>query len=97
MASARFQVYGLERTYPERGWFFFKVVLSPRYYKHSHDVEVAMFDSAGAPIEHAVGHWGRKLNVDFKITPMTAEGVAHCFVRRGNQGVADITFWIIQP
>lgn len=96
MASARYQVYGLEQTYPEQGSFFFKVVLSSRYYKHSHDVEVGMFDSAGKPIPYRAGHWGRKINIEFTINDETAEGVAHAFLRRGAQPIADIAFWVIQ-
>jgi hypothetical protein len=99
MASSRYQVYGLERTYPDHGEFFFKVVLSARYFKHSHDINVIMVDSSGHSMGVTASHWGRKININFEIDDKTAEGVAHVYLLRGGsaQIIADITLWVVQP
>lgn len=97
MPSPRFQVYGLEETYPELGTYNFKIVLHPRYYRSGEDFEVQLVDSDRQPMRYAVKKWGRKLNVEFDITERTSDGVAIATLVRNTQEVGRLNFWIIKP
>lgn len=97
MASPRYQVYGLNETYPELGTYSFKVVLSPRYYKSGQEFEVVLVDSDRKPMRYDVKKWGRKLNVSFAIDSNTSDGVAYATLVRRGQEVGRLTWWIIKP
>lgn len=97
MPSPRFQVYGLEETYPELGRFSFKVVLNSRFYKSGEDFRVDLVDSDRKPMRFEVKRWGRKLNVSFDIDPQTSDGVSVAAISRAGQEVGRLTFWVIKP
>jgi hypothetical protein len=97
VASPRYQVYGLDETYPELGYYSFKVVLNSRHYRSGEGFDVDMWDSDRNPLGHGVRKWGRKLNVEFHITPNTSDGVAVARVLRNGQEVGRLTFWVIKP
>jgi hypothetical protein len=95
--ASKFQVYNLHETYPELGQFFFKVVLSPRYYRDGHEISVSMIDSDRKPMNFEAKTWGRKINVHFDITPNVADGVATATLMRGSTQLGRLTFWVIKP
>jgi hypothetical protein len=97
VAAPRFQVYGLDETYPELGKFGFKVVLNPRFAKSGQDYGVRIVDSDRAPMAFELKKWGRKLNVEFAITPQTSDGVSTVFVERNGAEVGRLSFWVIKP
>jgi hypothetical protein len=98
MASpSKYQVYGLDETYPEYGVFTFKVVLNPRLYKTCHDFDVTMVDSSRNPMKFDVKKWGRKINVTFEINPSVADGVSHVTVKKEAQDIGKLSFWVIKP
>ena len=97
MAPPRFQVYGLDETYPELGSFSFKIVLSPKSCKSGQEFDVLLIDSDRTPMKFDLGKWGRKLNVDFVIDKSVADGVATAVILKNDQEVGRLTFWIIKP
>jgi hypothetical protein len=97
MASNKYQVYGLEETYPELGEFDFKIVLSPKFYKAETEFDVSVVDSDKKKITFTLNKWGRKLNVKFSITPTVSDGVSTVIISRGNQEVGRLNFWVIKP
>lgn len=98
MAPApKYQVYGLDETYPELGFYSFKIVLNPKFYKTCHDFDVALMDSARKPMKYDVKKWGRKLNVTFQITPDVEDGVSTIIVKKSNQDIGRFIFWVIKP
>ena len=92
---AKYQVYGLLRNYIDLGRYRFKVVISPRF-KTGADFSVKLVDADRKPMRHEVSYWGRKLNVEFEVTPDTPDGVAIGTVFRGDEQVGTFTFWIIK-
>lgn len=97
MPSPRYQVYGLEETYPELGTFLFKIVLNPKFYKSGHDFDVNVFDSDRKPMRFDLKKWGRKLNVAFVIDPQVADGVAFAIISREGQEIGRLSWWVIKP
>lgn len=98
MAPApRYQVYGLDETYPELGKYTFKIVLNPRFYKTGEDLDIRIVDSSRVPMSFDVKKWGRKLNVTFAIRPLTADGVSTVFIMKGDTEVGRLGFWVIKP
>lgn len=97
MPSPRYQVYNLRETYHEFGQYEFKVVLSPKFYKTGHEFRVEMFDSSRNKMNYKMEVWGRKLNVTFDLGPSVSDGVAFVNVFRGNNQLAQFSFWIIKP
>lgn len=97
MAPQKFQVYGLDETYPYLGTYAFKIVLNPRYYKSGQDFDVAVWDSDRKPMRFELKKWGRKLNVSFTIEPSVADGVAFATITRNGQEVGRLTWWVIKP
>jgi len=97
MATAKFQVYGLDETYPELGEFHFKIVLSPRTCKSGQDFDVKLIDSDRLPMRFSLEKWGRKLNVSFVIDRSVADGVATAIITRNANEVGRLTFWVIKP
>ena len=97
MASNKFQVYGLEETYPELGDFDFKIVLSPKFYKAETEFDVNVLDSDRKKIPFSLNKWGRKLNVKFTISPSVSDGVSIVILSKGNQEVGRLNFWVIKP
>jgi hypothetical protein len=95
--APRYQVYGLDETYPELGKFTFKVVLNPRFYKTGEEFDAIVVDSARKPMIFDLKKWGRKLNLTFRITPDTADGVSTVTLLRCNEAVGKLTFWVIKP
>lgn len=92
---AKYQVYGLQRNYIDLGRYKFKVVVSPRF-KTGLDFSVDLSDSDCRKMDYEVSHWGRKLNVEFLVTPNTPDGIATGTVYRGQEAVGSFTFWIIK-
>jgi len=97
MATAKFQVYGLDETYPELGEFVFKIVLSPRTCKTGQDFDVNLIDSDRKPMRFNLNKWGRKLNVSFVIDRTVADGVSTAVITRKGQEIGRLSFWIIKP
>lgn len=97
MAITKFQVYGLDETYPELGQFHFKIVLSPRSCKSGQDFEVKLIDSDRLQMKYSLEKWGRKLNVAFVIDRNVADGVATAIIFRNGSEVGRLTFWVIKP
>jgi hypothetical protein len=93
----RYQIYGLDETYPELGDYGFKVVLNPRYFKSGHGMAVEMVDSDGKPMPHQFEVWGRKINVKFSITPNVSDGVSTARIVREGQVLGRATLWVIKP
>ena len=93
----RFQVYGLDETYPWLGEYTFKLVLNPRFFKTGQDLDVIVQDSDRKPMPRDLKRWGRKLHVTFTITPETADGVAQALVMRDGVEVGRCTWWVIKP
>lgn len=96
MASPRFQVYGLDETYPELGRYSFKVVLSPRHYRSEEEFSVDVVDSDRKPMRYVVRKWGRKLNVEFDITPDTSDGVSVARILKNGTEIGRLTWWVIK-
>jgi len=97
MAPAKFQVYGLDETYPELGDFSFKIVLSPRTCKSGQDFDVKLIDSDQRPIRFQLNKWGRKLNVTFTIDTSVSDGVSTAVLLRNGQEVGRLSWWVIKP
>jgi hypothetical protein len=97
LPSPKYQVYGLDETYPEFGSFSFKIVLNPRFYKTGEDFDVILVDSDRRPLVYTLKKWGRKLNVDFHILQGTSDGVAIATILRNSQEVGRLNFWVIKP
>ena len=95
--SPRFQVYGLDETYPELGHFSFKVVLNPKFFKSGMELDVLLLDSDKKSMPFEVKKWGRKLNVEFNITPSVPDGVSTAIISKNGTEVGRLTFWIIKP
>ena len=92
---AKYQVYGLQRNYIDLGSYHLKVVFSPRF-KTGQDFSVKLVDSDRNEMIYDVSHWGRKLNVQFEITPDTPDGIATGTICRGEEVVGTFTFWVIK-
>lgn len=97
MASPKYQVYGLEETYPELGAYTFKIVLNPRFYKSGVDFDVTVFDSDRKPMKFDLKKWGRKLNVTFFIEPTVADGVSFAVISKSGNEVGRLSWWVIKP
>jgi hypothetical protein len=94
-SPAKYQVYGLQRNYIDLGKYKIKVVVSPRF-KTGLDFSVDLIDSDRRKMNYEVGHWGRKLNVEFEVTPETPDGIATGTIFRGPESIGTFTFWIIK-
>ena len=68
-------VFDLLDTYHELKEHCFKIVLSPKIFKNSHDVMVEMLDANNEPLELDVRRWGRKINCTFDLTKSVPDGV----------------------
>jgi len=98
MAPApRYQVYGLDETYPELGRFSFKIVLNPRFFKSGQDFDVTFTDGARQPVKFVLKKWGRKLNVDFVIDNNVSDGIATVSIINNSNSIGTLTFWVIKP
>lgn len=97
MPSPKYQVYGLDETYPELGSYSFKIVLNPRFFKAGHELDVVVVDSDRKPMKYDVKKWGRKLNVTFVIDQQVADGVAFASIVKGGQEVGRLNWWVIKP
>jgi hypothetical protein len=96
-AAPRFQVYGLDETYPYLGDYSFKVVLNPRFFKTGQELEVRVVDSDRKPMLFETKRWGRKLNITFTINKETADGVSIATVLRDGTEIGRLTWWVIKP
>jgi len=98
MAPAqRYQVYGLDETYPELGKFSFKIVLNPRFFKSGQDFDVQLLDSGRNPMKFKLNKWGRKLNIDFMIDDTVPDGVSTALISKDSMEVGRLMFWVIKP
>jgi hypothetical protein len=98
MAPAqRYQVYGLDETYPQLGKFSFKIVLNPKFFKSGQDFDVQLLDSARNAMRFKLQKWGRKLNVDFIIDNNVPDGVSTASISKDNVEVGRLLFWVIKP
>lgn len=96
-SPAKYQVYGLDETYPELGDFSFKIVVSPRVFKAGQEFEVVMRDSDRNLMKIDLKKWGRKLNVTFTVDQSVSDGVASVFVVRDGEEMGRLNLWIIKP
>jgi hypothetical protein len=94
-SPAKYQVYGLQENYIGTGVYSLKIVISPRF-KTGVDFGLKLVDSDMKEIYTSVSYWGRKLNVEFKIDPNTADGLALGIVSRAGEKVGQFTMWIIK-
>ncbi len=94
-SPAKYQVYGLLRNYIDLGRYRVKVVVSPRF-KTGADFSVKLVDADRKPMKFEVNYWGRKLNLEFEITPETPDGIATATVIKGEEPVGTFTFWVIK-
>ena len=94
--ATKYQVYGLVEAYTEIGEHSFKVVLNPRCFKSGHDIDVVLVDSDRRCMDFSVKKWGRKLNVVFKITPETPDGVSVASIARDGREIGRFHFWIVK-
>jgi hypothetical protein len=92
---AKYVIYGLQRNYIELGRYRFKVVISPRF-KTGADFSIELADADRRPMKFGVSYWGRKLNVEFEVTPETPDGLAVGAVLRGAERVGSFSFWVIK-
>lgn len=98
MAPAqRYQVYGLDETYPQLGKFSFKIVLNPRFFKSGQDFDVQLLDSGRNIMRFKLEKWGRKLNIDFVIDNNVPDGVSTVFINKGDTEIGRLMFWVIKP
>lgn len=96
--AEKYVVYNLRETYHELGKYEFKVVLSPKFFKNSHECELLLQDSDGKPIRNEVQKWGRKINCSFVLDETVADGVSQALLKlSGDKGEVRITFWVIKP
>lgn len=94
-SPAKYQVYGLLRNYIDLGKYKIKIVVSPRF-KTGLDFRVDLVDSDRQKMLYETSHWGRKLNVEFEITPDTPDGIATGTIFRGLEPIGTFTFWVIK-
>jgi hypothetical protein len=98
MAPApRYQVYGLDETYPYLGKFSFKIVLNPRFFKSGQEFDVQLIDSSRRLMNFELKKWGRKLNITFTIDQSVPDGVATAIIDKGDGEIGRLTFWVIKP
>ena len=92
---AKYQIYGLLRNYIDLGRYKFKVVISPRF-KTGADFSIKLVDADRKPMKFDVNYWGRKLNVEFEVTPETPDGLALGSIFKGEERVGSFDFWVIK-
>lgn len=98
MSSAlKYQVYGLNEVYPELGRYEFKIVMNPKSYKPEHQLDVLLLDSDRKLMNFEVKKWGRKLNVNFHVSPEVSDGVSTAIISRDGTEIGRLSFWIIKP
>lgn len=94
-SPAKYQVYGLLRNYIDLGKYKFKIVVSPRF-KTGADFTVQLIDADRKTMKYEVSYWGRKLNVEFEVTPETPDGIATATVCRNGEHLGTFSFWVIK-
>ena len=93
----KFVVYGLLDTYHSLGEYKFKIVLNPKHFKNSHDLDVQMNDSDGETLKFKMERWGRKMNVSFTLDDDVSDGITVIMLldKTGNV-ISRLSAWIIK-
>lgn len=89
----------LKEVYEQTGTYAAKLLISSAFSSTVDAVKVDMRDPDGMSMDMSYKRWGTKLNIEFKITDDTPDGVAIIDIRMtsaGKETVERFDCWIIK-
>jgi len=98
--DGNFVILDMEETYSELGEHSFKIILNPKIFKNSHDIDIKMFDPDSNPMIVDTRKWGRKVQFNFNIDKNVSNGVCivrlHLMTDKKQELIETLHYWIIK-